>query len=327
MNGKILPIVMPPIETYQSLSFVMGVLLAYDNLKHIMYSNYISVRCNDSSSFEYVNLEFAEAMWNDYRKMGIAEMNLYHIKNIDKKACENFLKERIDQNNYLLFYSIDDYFLSYTDEYMKVHNRHDTYVYGYDETSFYIMAYKDFKLHLFCIPTDEIVNGLYSPLYHFENLSFCTFRPRDDVNVQIKYDVAVEKLNKYIQGGRINGKIYGIDTYKVILKCIDSSIILCEQNCKRDIDLKVFRMLWEHKKMINNTIKKIGEDINSFEITIKEYDKLEQQAQILLCLVMKYNITGRKKILINIKNKIISLRQLEKSILEQIIMDVNSRQL
>lgn len=43
MNDKILPIVMPPIETYQSLSFVMGVLLAYDNLKHIMYSNFILV--------------------------------------------------------------------------------------------------------------------------------------------------------------------------------------------------------------------------------------------------------------------------------------------
>ncbi len=186
------------------------------------------------------------------------------------------------------------------------------------------MAYKDYKLQFFCVPINEIVNGLYSPLYHFENSSFCTFRPRDDVNIPIKPDVVVEKLNQYIQGGNINEKIYGIDTYEVILKCLDSSISLCEQNCHRDIDLRVFRMLWEHKKMICKTIKKLFRNFNSFEITFKEYDKLEHQAHILLCLVMKYNITRRGKILVNVKNNIISLRQLEKSIMEQVIVDINS---
>lgn len=324
MNSKILPIVMPPIETYQSLSFVLGVLLAYDNLENIMYSNYISVACNNTSSFQNMKLKYTEAMWEDYRKMGIAEMDLYHIKNIGKKECVDFLKERIDQGNYLLFYSVDEYFLSYTKEYRKVHNKHDTYVYGYSEKDLYVMAYKDLKLQLFCVPTDEIVHGLYATMNRSEDSSFCTFRPRGDVNIQIKYDVTVEKLNEYIQGGNINGKIYGIDTYEVILKCIDASIELCSQGCQSNIDLRVFRMLWEHKKMINKTLKKLFGDISAFETIFKEYAELEQQAQLVFYLVMKYNMTRQKKILVNVKNKIINLKQLEKRILGQAVLIANS---
>lgn len=41
-----------------------------------------------------------------YRLLGIAEMNLYNLKNIAQNKFTEFVKERIDQGNYIFFFRL-----------------------------------------------------------------------------------------------------------------------------------------------------------------------------------------------------------------------------
>lgn len=99
---KLLPLVSPPIATYQGSSFILGVLLAHENTANVLYNNYVNLECNDTYNIYEVNLEFTNISWEDYRLSGIAEMNLYYIKNICHTKFIDFIKERIDQGNYII---------------------------------------------------------------------------------------------------------------------------------------------------------------------------------------------------------------------------------
>ena len=101
-----------------------------------MYNNYINIQCIDTDNIEEVKLNFTNVLWENYRLSGIAEMNMYCLDNIHCDCFVNFIKERINQGNYLLFYNIDEYYLSYSNSFQNTHYCHDTYVYGYENSTF-----------------------------------------------------------------------------------------------------------------------------------------------------------------------------------------------
>lgn len=107
---KKLPLEKPPIETYQSNAFVLGIILANDNIKNAYYNSYINLVCNNTNIMWNMELTFENDKWEYFRKVGIAEMNLYYLKNISKDKFVDFIKERLDQGNYILLYYIDEFY-------------------------------------------------------------------------------------------------------------------------------------------------------------------------------------------------------------------------
>lgn len=290
---KLLPLIHPPIETYQGSSFILGIILAYENIANAYYNNYINLECNNTNDIHNISLEFANISWDNYRMSGIAEMNLYHIANIPQNKFVDFIKERIDQGNYIIIYCIDEYYLSYTSCYKKHHNSHDTYIYGYNESHFFILAYKNGKLQKIHVPFKEIEEGLFSLLSNHCDLSFCTFRPNHAINVQANLCQIKQEFCNYLHSidsnTLPNNKIYGINTYDVLSNCIKSFF---NANPKTGIDLRPFRLLWEHKKLMRNHLIKYSEiafieDNNSILL----FDETEQTANMIFKLMIKYNIT------------------------------------
>ena len=263
--SKILPLIIPPTETYQSTSFILGIILQYENIKNIFHNLYINLMCNDTKDIWKVELQFEGVSWEDYRLKGIAEMDLYYLKNISQEKCAEFLKERIEQGNYLLIYDIDEFYLSYNEYFHEIHHVHDTYLYGYDSMFFWVMAYRNNKLQMFPVPQNEIIEGLYGRLKNKENMSFCTFRPFHAAKVDGEYKIFLSQLNEYIKGGINEGHVYGNGLYDVITKCICA--IFDGESVNKGVDLCVFRMLWEHKKIIKihldyySSYKKIADEI------------------------------------------------------------------
>ena len=72
-----LPFIFPPIETYQGISFILGVMLAYPEYADIRYNNYINLECAETDQLYDMKLMFSDSMWEYYRASGLAEMNLY----------------------------------------------------------------------------------------------------------------------------------------------------------------------------------------------------------------------------------------------------------
>jgi len=308
---NIFPLVNPPIETYQGCSFILSVLLAYENTENVYYNNYINLECNNTDSFCNIDLNFTDVLWENYLLSGVAEMNLYHLKNIHRDYFVSFIKERIDQGNYLIFYSIDEYHLSYTTHYNHEHHLHDTYLYGYEDESFCVMAYKGGKLSKFNVPIWEILTGMYCQMSSNTDVSFCTFRPSHAANEVVNLS-QMQKLfcdyyySNYL-GKKITTKIYGISTYDVLMKCIDKTI--SDRIKTLNIDLRPFRLFWEHKKVLKDHIEKIKEYIQlNYNISIMIIE-IEKMADIIFKLIIKYSITKNSSLL---KRVIIYLMQLRK---------------
>lgn len=282
-----LPIVHPPIETYQGNSFILGILLAHQNTSCVYSNNYINISCKDTTDTFYMNLMFTKSMWEDYRVCGIAEMNLYNTLNIGKMQFVDFLKERINQGCYLLFYSADEYYLSYTKHYNKDHFMHDSYVYGYDNETFSVMAYQNNKLSEIKVPYQEICEAVYSS-------SFCTFRPNHSIQVNVNLDLIYQEYQDYYNAvfgdGNQEGVVYGINTYDVLADCL-KMLINCTDLERKKIDPRPFRCLWEHKKVMKDRFAMLNEKYRIGYKMISLADELDRIAYTVFMLVLKFNIT------------------------------------
>ena len=318
---KKLPIIMPPIETYQSSSFILGIILANSNIENVFYNNYINLVCNNTNKMWDVELQFANVSWEDFRRNGIAEMDMYYLKNLSSDKYVDFIKERIDQGNYILLYSIDEFFLSYTINYQKRHFIHDTYIYGYNTDSFFIMAYKEKKLQMLEISIEEIVEGMYSYFQIDNDANFCTFRPFHAISVQVDFDKMMKEIMSYAREYKSykDAKVYGINIYSILEKCI---LFIAEGKTDEydgALDLRVFRMLWEHKKILVNHIKKIKEKKKLDEQIIAQIIEIEQAANKVFLLSMKYNVTYKKEILYKILGYLEEVREKEIIFFKQLI--------
>lgn len=283
---KVLPMAIPPSETYQLASFMMGIMSQNRNVRNSLFNSYINLYVSENDWGE-MTLEFFEAKCEPYRLKGIGEMDLFYLKNISKRKCKDFLKERIEQDNYLLLFEIDEYELSYSKFYQKVHFMHDAYVYGYDDEYFFVMAYSKEHLRMMEIPQQEIIDGLYSMLD--EKSHFCSFRIYHKAKVKLSKKEILLQVNNYLAGGvNDNGEIVGISVYDCLQDVLNQTKKYKDE--ERTLNLKLFRALWEHKKMLllrnNHLVKKI----EKLDVLTSLATKIEHQGSIIMMLALKFNM-------------------------------------
>lgn len=295
---KELPFVKTAMKTYQGSSFIGNVIFSYDNVKNEYYNHYINIGSKSIDSVSIrgnIALNYIDSIWDHYLNNGLAEMQLYYIKNLDKSKFISFLRERIDQNNYILFYKIDEFYLSYSDNYMKMHYIHDTYIYGYVNDFFIVFAYSKNKLERLLVPMEEIVEGIYNTLKEADDLSFCTFRVNKHVSVNLNIDMIKKNISEYLLPEQLDDDhVYGIKTYEVIEKYLDML-----KRCKNDelkIDMRVFRFLWEHKTIMKERFLYVSNICPIFKIETIKINDLENLSSSVFMMMLKYSVTKKKKL-------------------------------
>lgn len=285
-----LPFIFPPIETYQGTSFILGIMLAYPEYADIRYNGYINLECEKTDRLSDMKLMFTDSLWDSYRVSGLAEMNLYDVSYFNRKTLCQFICERIDQGNYLLFYDVDEYYLSYSDNFKNSHSNHDTYVYGYSAECFQVLAYKNEHLTILSIDKMEVIEALVSKKARKnadKRRHFCTYRPCINRGVKADKGVILDEIKAFYEAksaaASSQGKVQGIGVYDVLLdgmKTIEKDV---------EVDLRPFRCLWEHKKLMKERIAYLQENSNCDSLKVLE--GLCDKTEIVFRLMMKYNMT------------------------------------
>lgn len=299
-----LPFVFPPIETYQGDSFILGIMLAYPEYADIQYNGYINLECEKTDCLSDMKLAFSDSLWEYYRVCGMAEMNLYDVSNFSKKTLCQFICERIDQGNYLLFYDIDEYYLSYSDNFKRSHTNHDAYVYGYSEDCFQVFAYRNEHLACFCIDKVEVINALVSRKARKnadKRRHFCTYRPSINRTVRVDKAMIYEKVKAFYKADSSQGKAQGICVYDVLLNGLKS----VKKGDK--VDLRPFRCLWEHKKLMKERMLYLQDNSDS-NCTI-DLGSLCDKTEVVFRLMMKYNMTFNESIIDKVYQKLENIKR------------------
>lgn len=307
---KVLPMAIPISETYQLPSFMMGIVSQNKSVRNTLFNSYINIFISEND-WDRVTLEFVDAECEAYRVSGWGEVDVFYLSNIAKDKCMGFLEERIDQDNYLLLFTIDEYELSYSEYYKKQHFKHDTYIYGYDDEFFYVMAYSYLHLKLLKVPKQEIVDGLYSFLEYEDKLHFCSFRVHHKANVPLSIKKILVQIDAYLAGeNNAKGETTGISVYSFLQQTLSEAV----QNRTEGkiLNQRVIRMLWEHKKMIVFRTIYLADQIDSINALLPIAKKIEQQGEIVRILIMKYYLTQDYDILNRVKNILTDMEYLER---------------
>lgn len=308
----------PFIKTNQGSAFIQAIVLAHENISDIVLINYTNLYSN-FKGYENIDLEFLNSSWEYYRSIGLADMNLFHRKFLALEKFAGFLKERIDQNNYLLLYSVDEYYLPYTQHYMSRHYKHDTYIYGYEDNDFYVMGYFNDMLQTIRVNQENINKAFFSS-YLEENTTFCTFKVNKNVRVNYDTDMILDNLKEYLYEGIVDEEKQ-LATGTRVYDVIDKYLKLClDYNLSREkINIKVFRTIWEHKKML--CIKFQEQQIISDESQNTLY-KCELEALAIFRMSLRFMKSGEIDILNSMRSALRRLRTKEYNAIITIINEI-----
>lgn len=293
---KILPFDISIIENYQCDAFIMGIIQSYDRIKQLAYNYFVNLQCNREIELNKLDIRYVRSLWGEMWEEGIAELNLFHFKNFNEKTLFEFLKERIDSNSYLLFYEVDEYFLSYSEKYKKKHYKHDLYIYGYEDDFFHVLAYSKNKLEKIKVNKKEIINCVLKTNMN-DIGNFCSFRIAQAVEVKIDSKYIARNIDDYCHertGFDNTNQALGMEVWKYIINSIEK-YMKGGNYIQEEFDLRVFRMVWEHKKLMSNRLNALtmySEIDSSIESEMKEQ---AEQAYIAFQLALKYTVDPKHK--------------------------------
>ena len=289
-----LPLVFPPIETYQGYSFMLGIMLTDPAYSDIQYNGYIQLECQKTEYMSSVALIFSNALWDDYAALGYVEKSVYDVANFNEKTLMRFLCERLDQGEYLLLYDVDEYYLSNADTYKRWHVNHDTYVYGYDEQYFFAQAYQKVHLKQLTIKKTEIVKSLLSKRARKNEdrvRHFGAIKLHKGGGIKADREIMLDGIKAFFEADRCEGKnpdkVYGIGVYQVLMNAIRN----LDEGQK--VDLRPFRCVWEQKKLMRNRIVYMYPDAN--DDRCKVISQICDYTEMVFRHMMLYNMTLAKK--------------------------------
>ena len=290
----VLPLVFPPIETYQGSSFILGILLANPNYSDIQYNGYINLQYNkEAENFSWLAVSFTDSTWDDYRVKGLAEMNLYDIAHFTKSSLVSFFRERLDQGCYLLLYDVDEYYLSNGEKYKTEHFNHDTYIYGYSDDSFLVLAYKNEHLERLVIKNEEVIESLFSEQARKnddQRRHFSSFRLVINKGIKLDADIIRRSIKEFYEpDSEENEKrecARGIGVYDKIIFCLKG----IKEN--EHVDMRAFKVIWEQKELMVNRIKKTFPELSSD--CSNSMQSICDKIKLIFRIVMKYNHSMRK---------------------------------
>lgn len=207
-------------------------------------------------------------------------------------------------------------------------HRHDFYLNGYDdnEQCFYLNGYTSSgKYKTVNISYDDFIKGLYDLKGYFNVLSFCKLKDNNHFEFNIKKIIML--LEDYVNARSSFEKPSGIFKKNAETFCYGTGVYdaLAEGIGKNGcaLDLRVFRLLMEHKKCMHKRFEILSEAGIVIDEELKiEYGKIAQLQAVVFNLAMKYDNKPSTEFLKRILEKNEYIKKQERLILEKVIFEL-----
>ncbi len=240
------------------------------------------------------------------------------------KGClHKTIKNLLDDGYYVHFTGVDDYFIEGKSFYKTRHFNHDGTICGYNQNdnTYCIYAYdsnwiyQKFWVSQKCFDKGrKYMNnqGIYGYICGIKPVEEkVEFSPKEAYRSILEYlDSDLEKFPKNEWG-----MVYGIIVQEYVAEYIErlyNGIIPYEK-----IDRRVFRIIWEHKKVMLERIEAIEEALGLDNTYSSKYKPLIAIADDIRMLFASYQIKRRDSLLPTIKNKTREIMNTERIILRE----------
>ena len=319
-----LPILEPLYNTYQYQTPGTAVLTDNPSIRNWYLSQVFVINCSRKflSGFTtpQLSIHLSEFQHNPY-----LDRKNFLMKDI--RGCINrVIKNLLNDGYYVYFMGVDDYYIEGKTFYKEKHFEHDGLICGYDDTdkTFCMFAYdSNWVCRKFSTPQKAFNKGAVEMLKKNYVSYMYAIKPEKtlvEFSTQTALKILVEDyldsdLKKYPEEGE--GLIYGLVVHDYIEKYIDKLIdgsIPYERT-----DRRIFRLIWEHKKVLLECIENIEKQLNLSKKISAKYEEVVREANNMHMLYAAHILKRKDSILPILKSKIKNLKLKEEKLLRELV--------
>lgn len=245
------------------------------------------------------------------------------------KGCANkIIQEFLDRGFYVYFSGVDDFYVDGKSFFKKRHFKHDGLICGYnqEDKTYCIYAYDEKWIYnKFWTPQKSFEKGRKAGDPHNNNHYICGIKPLLE-EIPLDYELILKNIKEYLDSSlekyspNERGDVYGIIVHDYIAMYVDK--IHNGDIAFENMDSRIFRLIWEHKKAMYERIEKVELALNLDSQLSNEYKELIDESDKLRMIYATYRIKRKENSLPLISEKLISIKNKEKQILEQFILKV-----
>lgn len=243
-----------------------------------------------------------------------------------KGSLNRIIKNMLDEGYYVYFSGVDDYYVKGKSWYKERHFSHDGAICGYnqEDKTFCIYAYdKNWVYKKFWTPQKCFNLGKKAIESKGIFGEICAVKAKD-TKVDFNVDLALLNIAKYLDSNMekypVDGKghVYGAAVHNYIAKYVDK---LYDGSIPYErMDRRIFRLIWEHKCIMLERIECIEREFSIAGEVSTKYADLVKEADTMRMLYASHRLRRRDSVLPVIKNKLISLAENERILLNELII-------
>lgn len=324
MNKKVeLPIVEPMYSTYHNQCAATAMIGSNPSIRNWELNESVALFC-ERKFLNGLSTPLISVVESQY------ELNP-HLDSVYIDLAENkqqfnaLIRHFVDSGYYVYFNNVDDYYLDGKTWYKQRHFYHDGLICGYDRESkaYCIYAYDiSWKLNKLWIPYRSFNKGLQSMRKVGRQGYIIALKPTDTL-VAFEPSRAIINLKDYLNSTfemyptSEQGIVFGIIVHDYIAMYLDriaEGLIPHER-----VDRRVFRVIWEQKKVMLERIQKLEETLDFPQNWSVEYEKIVREANNIRLVYASYTIRKKETSILIIKEKLLWIKQQEEKILNDII--------
>ena len=323
-----LPLVSPVYSTYHYQGSGCAMIAENPSIKNWYLSDALMLNCTREFRWGRTtpDLEIESAKWfeNPY-----FEVHKYPMRFL-KGRIHSLIRNLLDEGYYVIFEGIDDYYVEGKSWYKECHFFHDGAICGYnsEDKTYCIYAYdSNWIYRKFWTPIKGFEKGRKSMFNLGRYGTIYGVKPKRE-NVEFSVSSALENIKKYISSkmedyeGTKTIKVYGITVQDYLVLYLERLLIGKIPYGK--MDRRIFRLIWEHKKAMYESIKIIEEKLHINSDTSQRYIDFIEESDKMRMLYASYHMKRRDSILPIIQNKLTNLRNEEQKVLEDFINMANA---
>lgn len=341
----------PPIAVFPHHIIPLSLLLANEKFSALIVNHYIQLSYNyyyDEHNINFLDINYFPIVFDFFPNLHFINRSTTYLKilelsnkevEINQDSILDYIINWID-NGYYLYFNLDESQIPGTSYFsQKLQSLHPIFIFGYDKSNKILKSINYDQLHnvsVININFEDFKKSFVSPITRKllneqpwgKGLDYMInlFNRRDEANIELNISLIKDSLIDYVSSSNSalkyelffpveNSMKWGIETYGAIESYLN--------NPKRHsfFDFRIFFGLSEHKKLMSNRIDCLEKNaiLDPKKNLLAASKQMEEKADLLKMLSIKYRFKQDSKILTEIKTLLNGLKDMDMQLMENIL--------